>query len=279
MKLLFVCLGNICRSPTAQAVFEKKLSEQNIQASLDSAGTAAYHVGDPPDPRSIRIAAQRGYPLNHRGRQLSPADLQNFDRIFVMDRSNLEAVRDLARTAQERDKVALITDLIADELKNEVPDPYHGTEADFHLVIDLLEEAAESFIREITSTNTRTPYEALGGEATLRRVVDIFYQKMALLPEVQTIRQMHPQDLSTSAEKLFLFLSGWLGGPPLFVEKYGHPRLRARHLPFAIGKKERDQWMLCMVHAFDEVKIQEPLRSELLHSLLRLADHMRNTQE
>ena len=76
-----------------------------------------------------------------------------------------------------------------------------------------------------------------------------------------------------------MFLSGWLGGPQLFVEKYGHPRMRARHMPFKIGKSERDQWMICMVQAFEAEGIQDPLRSELLHALLRLADHMRNQEE
>lgn len=125
----------------------------------------------------------------------------------------------------------------------------------------------------------KSAYELLGGERTLRELTKRFYEIMDTLPEAQGIRKMHPKDISTSEEKLFLFLSGWLGGPNLFVEKYGHPRLRARHLPFAIGKSERDQWMICMVQAFDDVKVEEPLRSELLHSLLNLADHMRNKEE
>lgn len=125
----------------------------------------------------------------------------------------------------------------------------------------------------------QTPYEALGGETTLRKLVQRFYELMDTLPEAQGIRQMHPQDLSGSAEKLFMFLSGWLGGPNLFIEKYGHPRMRARHLPFAIGKAERDQWMICMVQAADDLQLPEPHRSALLHSLLRLADHMRNKPE
>lgn len=125
----------------------------------------------------------------------------------------------------------------------------------------------------------KKPYELLGGEPVLRRLTQRFYEIMAALPEVQGIRQMHPENLRGSEEKLFMFLSGWLGGPNLFIERYGHPRLRMRHFPFKIGKSERDQWMLCMVQAFDELQIEEPLRSELLHSLLRLADHMRNIEE
>lgn len=122
-------------------------------------------------------------------------------------------------------------------------------------------------------------YEILGGEIALRKLTKRFYEIMDVMPEAEGIRKMHPENIQTSEEKLFMFLSGWLGGPQLFVEKFGHPRLRARHLPFTIGKSERDQWMLCMVQAVDDLKIAEPLRSELLHSLLNLADHMRNKPE
>lgn len=121
-----------------------------------------------------------------------------------------------------------------------------------------------------------TLYEALGGEPVLQKLVDAFYTAMEQMPEARVVREMHHQDLSSANRKLFMFLSGWLGGPPLFVEAFGHPRLRARHLPFKIGKAERDQWMLCMVKAFDDCQIQDPVRSELLYSLLNLADHMRN---
>jgi hemoglobin len=125
----------------------------------------------------------------------------------------------------------------------------------------------------------QTAYELLGGEKILRRLVHRFYEIMDTLPEVKSLREMHPGNLQSSEDKLFMFLSGWLGGPNLFMEKFGHPRLRARHLPFKIGKPERDMWMLCMVHAFDDLQVAEPLRSELLHSLLNLADHMRNQND
>lgn len=124
-----------------------------------------------------------------------------------------------------------------------------------------------------------TVYEQLGGEKKLRELVHAFYNIMDTLPEARGVRSMHPENLLSSEDKLFMFLSGWLGGPGLFEEKFGHPRLRARHLPFSIGKSERDQWMLCMVQAFETVGVQDPLRSELLYSLLNLADHMRNKQE
>jgi hemoglobin len=123
-----------------------------------------------------------------------------------------------------------------------------------------------------------TVYEALGGESALRKIVSRFYQVMNTLPEAKGIREMH-HDLGSAEEKLFMFLSGWLGGPRLFEEKFGHPRLRARHLPFKIGKPERDQWMICMVQALEDCEVQEPVRSELAHALLNLADHMRNQAE
>jgi hemoglobin len=122
-------------------------------------------------------------------------------------------------------------------------------------------------------------YERLGGEPVVRALVKRFYEIMDRMPEAQGIRQMHPGNLAGSEEKLFMFLSGWLGGPQLFVQAHGHPRLRARHLPFTISKSERDQWMLCMVQAFDDLNIQDPVRSDLLYSLLNLADHMRNQPE
>lgn len=127
--------------------------------------------------------------------------------------------------------------------------------------------------------NQKSAYEMIGGEEVLRKLVKRFYELMDTMPEAKGVRDMHPASLQGSEDKLFMFLSGWLGGPSLFVEKYGHPRMRARHMPFTIGKSERDQWMLCMVQAFDDVQIQEPMRSELLHSILNLADHMRNKQE
>ncbi len=120
------------------------------------------------------------------------------------------------------------------------------------------------------------PYEAIGGEEAVRRLVDRFYDLMDTLPEAAGVRAMHPKDLRGSRLKLFWFLSGWLGGPQLFVERYGHPRLRMRHAPFAIGESERDQWMLCMRQALSETVDDERLRTFLHDALARLADHMRN---
>jgi hemoglobin len=121
-----------------------------------------------------------------------------------------------------------------------------------------------------------TPYDLLGGDDGLRALVHRFYRLMDELPEAYGIRRLHPQDLSGSEEKLYMFLSGWLGGPPLFVRKHGHPRLRARHLPFPIDVAERDQWLMCMRLALDQQPVEATLRDKLYAALADLADHMRN---
>lgn len=123
------------------------------------------------------------------------------------------------------------------------------------------------------------PYQLIGGEAGIRRLVKTFYELMDSMPETWEIRQMHPQDLSGSEDKLFKFLSGWLGGPQLYVEEFGHPMLRRRHLPYAIGKQERDQWLFCMQEAMDQLKIDGPLRSFLNQAFTSTADHMRNKMD
>lgn len=121
------------------------------------------------------------------------------------------------------------------------------------------------------------PYERLGGEAAVRKLVERFYELMDTLPEAAGIRSMHPQDLAGSKEKLFKFLSGWLGGPPLYMEEYGHPRLRMRHMPFPIAEGERDAWMLCMTRAIEEQVTDDVLlKQHLLQSLYKTADFMRN---
>ena len=123
-----------------------------------------------------------------------------------------------------------------------------------------------------------TPYEALGGEVGVRRLVNRFYELMDELPEAYGIRKLHPEDLSGSEEKLFMYMSGYLGGPQLFVEKFGHPRLRARHMPFAIGTLERDQWVACMVLAMEDTGIEESIRTKLLQNFFNTADFMRNKE-
>ncbi len=126
------------------------------------------------------------------------------------------------------------------------------------------------------SSDTRPLYERLGGETGLRHLVQCFYRHMDTLSEARPIRAMHAPDLSSAQDKLFMFLSGWTGGPQLYMEKFGHPRLRMRHLPFAIDEAARDQWMLCMKKALEEVVDDASLREELMHALYGVADFMRN---
>ncbi|PKO34877.1 MAG: hemoglobin-like protein [Betaproteobacteria bacterium HGW-Betaproteobacteria-7] len=124
----------------------------------------------------------------------------------------------------------------------------------------------------------QSTYEKIGGEATVGKLADRFYELMDTVPQFAELRAMHPESLKGSREKLFMFLSGWFGGPDLFVENYGHPRLRARHMPFAIGTQERDQWVACMVLAMEDVGIDEDVRKVLLNNFFNTADFMRNKE-
>lgn len=123
----------------------------------------------------------------------------------------------------------------------------------------------------------QTIYEQIGGEEVIRKLVDRFYDLMDSLPEARGIRSLHPESLDQSREKLFMFLVGWMGGPPLYVNKFGHPQLRARHLPFPIGESERDQWLRCINKSLDEVVDDRLLRQQLSLSFGQLADFIRNT--
>ena len=127
-----------------------------------------------------------------------------------------------------------------------------------------------------TPSPEATPYDLLGGAEGVRALVDRFYDLMDSLPEAWEVRRLHGENLDHARDKLFKFLSGWLGGPPLYVREYGHPMLRRRHLPFPIGTRERDQWLLCMGQALDELGIDGPLRAHLDQAFFRTADHMRN---
>ncbi|MCK6423926.1 MAG: group II truncated hemoglobin [Burkholderiaceae bacterium] len=124
---------------------------------------------------------------------------------------------------------------------------------------------------------TLTPYEALGGAEGLHRLVDRFYALMDELPEAYAARRIHPESLAGANQSLFEFLSGWFGGPALYIERHGHPRLRMRHLPYAIGPTERDEWMLCMRSALTEQVADEALRDGLLQAFTQMAEHMVNT--
>lgn len=122
-----------------------------------------------------------------------------------------------------------------------------------------------------------TFYEELGGEQVVRQLTDCFYDLMESNPAYADIRALHAKNLRVSRDKQFAFLSGWLGGPTLYHERYGNPMLRARHLPFRIGERERDQWIACMKEAMECTGVEPRVQDELLAALYRVADFMRNT--
>ncbi|MDQ7988694.1 MAG: group II truncated hemoglobin [Candidatus Dactylopiibacterium sp.] len=124
-----------------------------------------------------------------------------------------------------------------------------------------------------------TPFEVLGGEAAVRRLVERFYALMDTLPEAWPARRIHPDDLSAARQKLFEYFCGWLGGPPLYETRHGPPRMRARHMPFSIGAAERDAWLLCMAQAFEETLPAGHERDAFWQRVTGLADWMRNRED
>ena len=127
-------------------------------------------------------------------------------------------------------------------------------------------------------SNPLTHYQRIGGEEKVRALVQRFYDHMDSFPEAYDIRKFHQPDLQTARDKLYKFLCGWMGGPQLYIEQYGHPMLRRRHLPFPIGDAERDQWMLCMSQSLEEVVEDVAFRQELSAAFMKVADHMRNQE-
>lgn len=121
-----------------------------------------------------------------------------------------------------------------------------------------------------------TPYALIGGEIAVLTLVERFYFYMDSLPAAAPLRKIHADDLSGARDKLFKFLSGWLGGPDLFIQEFGHPRLRQRHIHFAIGEAEVEQWLFCMHKAMDEITMESTLRDNLWQALTQLAQHMIN---
>ena len=124
-----------------------------------------------------------------------------------------------------------------------------------------------------------TLYDLIGGEIGLRKLVERFYDLIDSAPEAAQIRALHPTSLKQSREKFFMFLSGWSGGPSLYMEKYGHPRLRMRHVPFSIGELERDQWLWCMNKALDEMQLDVAVLEHLKARFAQAADFLRNRKE
>lgn len=151
MKLLFVCLGNICRSPSAEAVMNALIENAGFENEIvcDSAGTYGGHAGSQADARMQTHAIKRGYDLTSRSRQIKPSDLANFDYIIVMDDSNYEDVMRLDKTGEFNKKIVKMTDFCSHHDYNTVPDPYYGGAQGFELVLDLLEDACEGLLQHI----------------------------------------------------------------------------------------------------------------------------------
>jgi len=152
-RLLFVCLGNICRSPAAEGVMRAMLEAQEFadRVSIRSAGTAGWHVGKLPDQRMRTAAQNRGYDLSSRARQVSENDLRDYDLVLVMDRQNLRDVRSYDRESLFGSKIRLFCDFCTDHQESEVPDPYYGGEQGFELVLDLLEDGCRGVLAHIRS--------------------------------------------------------------------------------------------------------------------------------
>lgn len=152
MKVLFVCLGNICRSPTAEGVFQALLADSDLagRMEVDSAGTGAWHAGESPDPRSTRVAAQRGYRLSGSARQVRPEDFARFDHIVAMDRSNLRRLRELAPSPEAARRLSLLRDHGPSAGRGQdVPDPYYGGPDGFDTVLDICEEGCRGLLERL----------------------------------------------------------------------------------------------------------------------------------
>ena len=159
VKLLFVCMGNICRSPAAEGVMRARLQEAGLGQSVavDSAGTIDYHVGKQPDKRMCQASAARGVPLDHLARQVRAHDLREFDVILAMDHDNLAEIRSLDPGGQFRDKVKLFCEFCTEHDAAEVPDPYYGGPEGFEVVLDLLEDGCTELVRRIQAGTLLPP--------------------------------------------------------------------------------------------------------------------------
>ena len=147
-KILFVCLGNICRSPAAEGIMSKK--SQGLPIEIDSAGTAGYHIGALPDARMRSHASKRGYPLNSRARKFNPAvDFEKYDMIIAMDEENLRDLRAMDRDNRYSGKLSLMTDYCQKITADEVPDPYYEGPEGFEYVLDILEDASEGLLKNL----------------------------------------------------------------------------------------------------------------------------------
>ncbi len=142
-----VCLGNICRSPLAEGILQHKINKKGVSVKVDSAGTAAYHVGEPPDCRSQEVARKNGIDLsNQRARKFSTADFDRFDKIYAMDRSNYRDLLGMARNQNDKEKVEMILNVVYPGENRQVPDPYYGGNDGFEQVFRMLDEACDIIV-------------------------------------------------------------------------------------------------------------------------------------
>lgn len=150
MKILMVCLGNICRSPMAEGILRNKVEQSQLNISVDSAGTSSYHIDESPDERATATMKENGINIsNLRGREFTAKDFEEFDKIFVMDYSNYENVMALARNSEEEAKVEMILNLIYPNENRSVPDPYFGGDEGFKSVYKMLNASCDALIRQI----------------------------------------------------------------------------------------------------------------------------------
>ncbi len=149
-RLLFICLGNICRSPLAEGIFLHKANARGVaeQFTIDSAGTGGWHVGDPPDPRAREVAERHGVRLVSRGRQIEPGDTDRFDLLLCMDRDNYRKVE---RLGARPDQIHLMLEFLPEDSPHEVPDPYYGGDDGFDHVFDLLDRSCENLLDQLTA--------------------------------------------------------------------------------------------------------------------------------
>jgi protein-tyrosine phosphatase len=156
MKILMVCLGNICRSPLADGVLRHKVNKLNLNIIVDSAGTANYHIGSAPDKRMIATAKNKGVDIGFlKARQFEYKDFEEFDSIFVMDQNNYKNVIQLAKTDQDKCKVKLLLEVTSKVHRKEVPDPYYGTQTDFEEVYELVDHATDAIIESYLANEER----------------------------------------------------------------------------------------------------------------------------
>jgi protein-tyrosine phosphatase len=157
-RLLFVCLGNICRSPSAENIMNHLIREAGLEQEIvcDSAGTSGYHIGSPPDRRMTAAAARRGIELVGAARQFERSDFEKFDMILAMDRDNYEGICSVDRAGKSRDKVHLMCDFCTKHTLREVPDPYYGGEEGFNQVLDLLLDACQGLLDHIVKAQNLT---------------------------------------------------------------------------------------------------------------------------